>query len=151
MFWKASMWQQDIYVKQQKLALKDRRYLVTYIACLQKSSWASILTNFTILLQYQYWPAWIKACRILRCIRATFPAAHPHCKDHARTIPCYGPHRVLCSVTAGAKQPSAVHSSTMHIYLLMAESTMALKEISANFSLRVVSHLLVGPQQLQQQ
>lgn len=77
--------------------------------------------------------------------QATFPAAHPHCEDHAMA------HTVLCSVTAGAKQPSAVHSSRIHIYLFMAESMMALKEILANFSLGVVSHLLVGPQQLPEQ
>lgn len=112
MFWKASIWRQTTYVKQQKFDLKDRRYLVTYIACLQKSSWESILTNFTILLLYQYWSEWNKAHRILRCIRATFPAVHSLQRPSLAMA-----HTVLCSVTAGPKQPNAVHLSTMHIYL----------------------------------
>lgn len=40
-----------------------------------------------------------------------------HGEDHARTIPCYSPNRVPCSVTAGAKQPNTVYSSMVHIYL----------------------------------
>lgn len=118
MFWKASIWQQATHVKQEKLIWKiGDIWWPILTGCKRAAEQASILTNSTILLPYHYWSAWNKAHRILRCIRATFPAAHPHCEDRASTVPCYGPHRVLCSVTAGAKQPSAVHSSTMHIYL----------------------------------
>lgn len=128
------------YVKQQKLDLKDRRYLVTYTACLQKSSWASILTNFTILLLYQYWLEWNKAHRILRCTRATFPALWRPCKDHPLLQPT---EYYAVSQQEQSNPMQCIHQWCTFIYL-MAESVMALEEILANFSLGVVSHSFVG-------
>lgn len=142
MFWKASIWQQDTYVKQQKLDLKDRRYLVTYIACLQKSSWASILANSPFCFSINNGQCEIKHVGYLG-------AAGPPSPQHTHTAKTMqGP-----SHTGSQQQQSnpvqCIHQQCTFIYL-MAESMMALKEISAIFSLGVVSHLFVDPQQLPQ-